>query len=159
VGVDGRAGKEGLEAAGDRTTRTAARASCSSPSTTPEADHGRVRSPAQPLRAPDRDDQIKGNSEVHRKFWPADEFAGFENADSVGTFKHRTSRRSTSSAWAVIRLDYQQKLGVNPYHLGFTGGKSLSLPPPFRSRAQFPKPLSGGEVDGVLTISVPLEGH
>ena len=29
--------------------------------------------------------QIKGNSEVHRKFWPTDEFANFENGqDHVG---------------------------------------------------------------------------
>jgi len=42
--------------------------------------------------------QIKGNSEVHRRFWPADEFADFENADSVGSFSDRASRRSTSSA-------------------------------------------------------------
>jgi len=42
--------------------------------------------------------QIKGNSEVHRKFWPADEFADFENADSVGTFSGRVFRRATSSA-------------------------------------------------------------
>ena len=27
--------------------------------------------------------QIKGNSEVHRNFWSADEFANFENADSL----------------------------------------------------------------------------
>jgi len=67
--------------------------------------------------------QIKGNSEVHRKFWPADEFAGFENADSVGTFSNRAFKKEYFVRWAVIKgLDYQQKLGVNPYHLGFTGG-------------------------------------
>ena len=27
--------------------------------------------------------QIKGNSEVHRDFWAADEFADFENGDSI----------------------------------------------------------------------------
>jgi len=42
--------------------------------------------------------QIKGNSEVHRKFWPADEFADFENADSVGSFSNRAFKKSTSSA-------------------------------------------------------------
>jgi hypothetical protein len=67
--------------------------------------------------------QIKGNSEVHRKFWPADEFAGFENADSVGTFSGRTFQKPNFVRWAVIKgLDYQAKLGANPYHLGFTGG-------------------------------------
>jgi hypothetical protein len=67
--------------------------------------------------------QIKGNSEVHRKFWPADEFAGFENADSVGTFSNRAFKKEYFVRWAVIKgLDYQQKLGANPYQLGFTGG-------------------------------------
>jgi hypothetical protein len=67
--------------------------------------------------------QIKGNSEVHRKFWPADEFAGFENADSVGTFSNRAFKKEYFVRWAVTKgLDYQQKLGVNPYQFGFTGG-------------------------------------
>jgi hypothetical protein len=67
--------------------------------------------------------QIKGNSEVHRKFWPADEFADFENADSVGTFSGRVFQKGNFVRWAVIKgLDYQAKLGVNPYQLGFTGG-------------------------------------
>jgi hypothetical protein len=67
--------------------------------------------------------QIKGNSEVHRKFWPADEFADFENADSVGTFSERTFKKEDFVRWAVIKgLDYQSKLGANPYQLGFTGG-------------------------------------
>jgi len=67
--------------------------------------------------------QIKGNSEVHRKFWPADEFANFENADSVGTFSGRVFRKENFVRWAVIKgLDYQTKLGANPFHLGFTGG-------------------------------------
>jgi Protein of unknown function (DUF3604) len=67
--------------------------------------------------------QIKGNSEVHRKFWPADEFANFENADSVGTFSGRTFKKENFVRWAVIKgLDYQAKLGANPYQYGFTGG-------------------------------------
>ena len=67
--------------------------------------------------------QIKGNSEVHRKFWPADEFANFENADSVATFSGRAFKKENFVRWAVIKgLDYQAKLGANPYHLGFTGG-------------------------------------
>jgi len=67
--------------------------------------------------------QIKGNSEVHRKFWPADEFANFENGDSVGTFSGRAFKPQNFVRWAVIKgLDYQTKLGANPYHLGFTGG-------------------------------------
>jgi hypothetical protein len=67
--------------------------------------------------------QIKGNSEVHRKFWPADEFADFENADSVGSFSERTFKKEVFVRWAVIKgLDYQGKLGANPFQFGFTGG-------------------------------------
>jgi hypothetical protein len=67
--------------------------------------------------------QIKGNSEVHRKFWPADEFADFENGDSVGSFSGRTFQKPNFVRWAVVKgLDYQAKLGVNPYQYGFTGG-------------------------------------
>jgi hypothetical protein len=67
--------------------------------------------------------QIKGNSEVHRRFWPADEFAGFENADSVGSFSDRAFRKDYFVRWAVTKgLDYQARLGSNPYQLGFTGG-------------------------------------
>ena len=67
--------------------------------------------------------QIKGNSEVHRKFWPADEFADFENADSVAGFSGRTFKKEFFVRWAVTKgLDYQAKLGANPYQLGFIGG-------------------------------------
>jgi hypothetical protein len=67
--------------------------------------------------------QIKGNSEVHRKFWPADEFAGFENADSVGSFSGREFKKEYFVRWAVTKgLDYQAKLGINPYQAGFIGG-------------------------------------
>ena len=67
--------------------------------------------------------QIKGNSEVHRKFWPADEFADFENADSVGSFSGRTFKKDYFVRWAVTKgLDYQAKLGANPFQFGFIGG-------------------------------------
>ena len=67
--------------------------------------------------------QIKGNSEVHRKFWPADEYADFENGDSVGSFSGREFNKENFVRWAVVKgLDYQAKLGVNPYQLGFIGG-------------------------------------
>lgn len=67
--------------------------------------------------------QIKGNSEVHRRFWPADEFADFENADSVESFSERTYKREVFVRSAVIEgLDYQAKLGANPFRYGFTGG-------------------------------------
>ncbi len=67
--------------------------------------------------------QIKGNSEVHRKFWPTDEFADFENADSVGSFSGRAFKKEYFVRSAVIKgLDYQSKLGANPFRYGFTGG-------------------------------------
>ncbi|MCB1502588.1 MAG: DUF3604 domain-containing protein [Bauldia sp.] len=67
--------------------------------------------------------QIKGNSEVVASLWPADEFADFENAESLATYSDRTFRKENFVRWAVTKgLDYQQKLGANPYKLGFIGG-------------------------------------
>jgi hypothetical protein len=67
--------------------------------------------------------QIKGNSEVNRTLWPADEFANFENGDSINSFSGRKLLRQNYVRWAVIKgLDYQKKLGANPYQLGFIGG-------------------------------------
>ncbi|NRB39153.1 MAG: DUF3604 domain-containing protein [Pseudomonadales bacterium] len=67
--------------------------------------------------------QIKGNSEVHRKFWPADEFADFENADSIAKFSGRDLDKRNFVRWGVIEgLKHYQNLGVNPYKLGFNGG-------------------------------------
>ncbi|PKI16359.1 DUF3604 domain-containing protein [Colwellia sp. 12G3] len=67
--------------------------------------------------------QIKGNSEVHRNFWPNDEFADFENADSVAKFSNRALDKRNFVRWGVIEgLKHYQNLGVNPYKLGFNGG-------------------------------------
>ncbi len=67
--------------------------------------------------------QIKGNSEVHRKFWGADEFADFENADSLAKFSGRTIEKQNFVRHAIIQgLAWEQKLGANPYKLGFVGG-------------------------------------
>ena len=67
--------------------------------------------------------QIKGNSEVHRKFWPADEFADFENADSVGDFSKRGLDKRNFVRWGSIEgLKHWQNLGVNPYQYGYNGG-------------------------------------
>ncbi len=67
--------------------------------------------------------QIKGNSEVHRNFWEADEFANFENADSLAENSGRTLDKRNYVRWGVIQgLAYEQKLGVNPFKLGFVGG-------------------------------------
>ena len=70
--------------------------------------------------------QIKGNSEVHRWFWAADEFADFENADSLGDYSGRDLRKFGKQnwvRWGVTKgLAYEQLLGVNPFHYGFVGG-------------------------------------
>ncbi len=67
--------------------------------------------------------QIKGNSEVVASLWPSDEFADFENAVSVSSFSGRTFIPQNFVRWAVTKgLDYQTKLGANPYKLGFVGG-------------------------------------
>ena len=67
--------------------------------------------------------QIKANSEVHRSFWPADEFADFENADSMAKFSGRVADERNFVRWGVTEgLAWQQKLGTNPFKLGFVGG-------------------------------------
>ncbi len=67
--------------------------------------------------------QIKGNSEVVATLWPADEFANFENAESMQKYNERTFKKENFVRWAVIKgLDYEAKLGANPWKLGFVGG-------------------------------------
>ena len=67
--------------------------------------------------------QVKGNSEVHRKFWAADEFADFENADSIQNSSGRTfSKRDFVREGLKIGLAKEQQLGVNPFKLGIIGG-------------------------------------
>ncbi len=67
--------------------------------------------------------QIKGNSEVHRKFWQADEFSGFENADTMAKFSGRTPDQRNFVRWGLIEgLAWEEKLGANPFKLGFVGG-------------------------------------
>ncbi|MFM7265279.1 MAG: DUF3604 domain-containing protein [Cyanobium sp.] len=67
--------------------------------------------------------QVKGNSEVHRAFWANDEFADFENANSMQNFSGRVFRRLDFVRAGLIRgLGHQQILGVNPFKYGFVGG-------------------------------------
>jgi hypothetical protein len=67
--------------------------------------------------------QIKGNSEVIASLWGADEFADFENAESLATYSDRTFQKQNFVRWAVTKgLDYEQRLGANPWKLGFIGG-------------------------------------
>ncbi|MDP2493045.1 DUF3604 domain-containing protein [Shimia thalassica] len=67
--------------------------------------------------------QVKGNSEVHRKFWAADEFAGFENADSIQKNSGRIFRQRDFVRGGLIEgISYEFALGVNPFKYGFMGG-------------------------------------
>ncbi|MEP4766858.1 MAG: DUF3604 domain-containing protein [Roseibium sp.] len=67
--------------------------------------------------------QIKGNSEVHEAFWQADEFAGFENANSIQKNSNRYfHKRDFVREGLKLGLAAQQELGVNPYKYGFIGG-------------------------------------
>ncbi len=67
--------------------------------------------------------QVKGGSEVHRKFWAADEFADFENADSIQNSSGRTFHKKDFIREGLkIGLKYKQQLGVNPFKLGMIGG-------------------------------------
>lgn len=67
--------------------------------------------------------QIKGNSEVHRQFWPDDQFADFENADSIQKSSGRTFHKNDFVREGLkLGLAYEQKLGVNPFKYGTIGG-------------------------------------
>ena len=84
------------------------------------AEYARLRNHMEPLI---EIMQIKGNSEVQRKFWAADEFAGFENADSMAKYSGRAALKQNFVRWGVIKgLDYEAKLGTNPFQYGFVGG-------------------------------------
>ena len=67
--------------------------------------------------------QIKANSEVTRQFWPNDEFANFENGDSMAKFSGRVKAKDNYVRYAVVQgTKYQRDLGANPFHIGFVGG-------------------------------------
>lgn len=67
--------------------------------------------------------QIKGASEVHPNFWKNDEFANFENAESLENFSGRSFEEKNFVRYALKKgLQYQDELDVNPYKLGFNGG-------------------------------------
>ena len=67
--------------------------------------------------------QIKGNSEVVPRFWAEDEFANFENATTMEKYSGRTFMEKNFVRYGLKKgLDYQDKLGVNPYKYGFVGG-------------------------------------
>ena len=67
--------------------------------------------------------QVKGNSEVVPQFWQADEFADFENAESLQQFSGRVYKKQNFVRYGLDRgLKYREQLGVNPFKYGFVGG-------------------------------------
>ncbi len=67
--------------------------------------------------------QIKANSEVHRKFWAADEFSDFENADSIQKNFGRTVKAPGLVRGGMkVGLHHEQKMGANPFKYGFVDG-------------------------------------
>lgn len=67
--------------------------------------------------------QIKANSEVTKQFWPNDEFAGFENGDSMAQFSGRVKAKENYVRYALAKgTEYQRDLGANPFQFGFAGG-------------------------------------
>jgi hypothetical protein len=85
-----------------------------------DLEYARTRQHFEPLIEPL---QVKGGSEVHRKFWPNDEFADFENADSIQKNSGRIfSKKDFIREGLKIGIKYEQQLGVNPFKLGMIGG-------------------------------------
>lgn len=67
--------------------------------------------------------QIKGNSEVHKEFWAADEFSDFENASSLAKFSGRAiEARNFVRQGLKQGLAFEQSLQANPFKYGFIGG-------------------------------------
>ena len=67
--------------------------------------------------------QVKGNSEVVPQFWQADEFADFENAESLQQFSGRVYQKQNFVRYGLGRgLKYFEELGINPFRYGFVGG-------------------------------------
>ncbi|MFK7847344.1 MAG: DUF3604 domain-containing protein, partial [Rhodothermales bacterium] len=100
--------------------------------------------------------QIKGNSEVHRKYWAADEFADFENADSIGTYSDRTFDKYGKQNWVrwglTKGLAYQKSLGVNPFHYGIVGGTDNHNGTPSNVKEDNFKVGSHGAADGSVEL-------
>ncbi|WP_440875158.1 DUF3604 domain-containing protein [Thalassotalea sp. PLHSN55] len=67
--------------------------------------------------------QVKGNSEVHASFWTSDEFADFENADSIQNYSKRTYTKNNFVRDGIAQgLKHKEALGTNPFEFGFVGG-------------------------------------
>jgi hypothetical protein len=100
--------------------------------------------------------QIKGNSEVHRRFWSADEFADFENADSIGDYSDRDFEKYGKRNWVRWGLTkgvaYEKSLGVNPFQYGIVGGTDNHNGTPANVAEDNFKVGSHGAADGTVEL-------
>ena len=91
-----------------------------------DAEYARRRALWEPLTEVH---QIKGNSETSPAVSPGDDFAGFEQLETnvkLGEMSFGTA--AGQRVWSTVRgglqegLRRQEKVGVNPFQVGFTGG-------------------------------------
>ena len=95
--------------------------------------------------------QIKGNSEVHAAFWGNDEFADFENANSIQEYSDRKFSKDNFVRHGLIKgLEYEKDLGVNPYQFGFIGGTDNHNGTPGNLTESNFKIGSHGSADGTI---------
>ncbi len=95
--------------------------------------------------------QVKGNSEVHRKFWAADEFANFENADTMANYSGRVAQKENFVRYGLVKgLEYERTLGANPYKYGVVGGTDSHNGTPGDTDESNFKVGSHGAADGTV---------
>lgn len=95
--------------------------------------------------------QVKGNSEVHRNFWAADEFANFENADSMANYSGRVAKKENFVRYGLVKgLEYERTLGANPYKYGVVGGTDSHNGTPGDTDESNFKVGSHGAADGTV---------
>jgi Protein of unknown function (DUF3604) len=118
-----------------------------------DAEYAQLRSHFEPLIEMM---QVKGNSEVHRQFWAADEFANFENADSIGDYSDRSFEKYGKRNWVrwglTKGLAYEQSLGVNPFKYGIVGGTDNHNGTPGNVAEDNFKAGSHGAADGTVEL-------
>ncbi len=91
-----------------------------------DAEYARRRALWEPLTEVH---QIKGNSETCPMVSPGDDFAGFEQMETKSSWgNHHSAANAGQRVWSTVRgglqegLRQQEKVGVNPFQVGFTGG-------------------------------------
>lgn len=90
--------------------------------------------------------QIKGTSETRPELSPDDEFAGFEVID------HYVGARKGTLAGSYVRqglargFELAERIGVNPYRLGFEGGSDFHSGAPSQEEDNFPGALGDSDL-------------